>query len=215
MGKLLIGTGNKTRLEYVNGILKDLSLEIVGLNELEIHTRVEENGSTPLENSLMKANGYYEISKLPTLSIDAGLYIDKFPESKQPGLHVKRIGVDKEEVSDDVMLDYYISELNKYGGESDGHWEIAISLVLSPTDIFTTIYKRKTKFTTAKSESYSENEPLNTIQIDTKTGKYVSDLSVDEKMDAQADLVNHIYEFVKNHYYGKTTPVESRKAESN
>lgn len=200
MDKLLIGTGNRTRLEYVKGILENLNVEIVGLNDLKITTRVEEDGETPLENSIIKAKGYFELSQVPTLSIDAGLYIEKFRENKQPGLHVKRIGENKTEVSEEAMLDYYVSELSKYGEESNGYWEIAVSLVLSSTDVFSTVFKRETKFVTTKSETYTENEPLNTIQIDLSTGKYVSDLTVEEKIKSQEDLVDHIYEFVKASY---------------
>lgn len=199
MKKLLIGTGNKTRLEYIRGMLENQNLDIVGLNDAGITDKVEETGKTSLENSRLKAEYYSSISGMPTLSVDAGLYIERFPEEKQPGLHVKRIGENQTEASDSEMLEYYISELERYGGESNGYWEIGISLAFQDKETVQTVFKRETRFTTLKSSTYSENEPLNSIQIDINTGKYISDLSVDEKLIAQSDLVSHIYEIVKKH----------------
>lgn len=197
MYKLLVGTGNKTRLEYVKGILEELNIQIFGLNDLNISYRAKENGNTAIENSLNKALTYNKISKIPTLAIDAGLYIDNFPKEKQPGLYVRRIGLNKSEVSDEEMLHYYIKELKKYGGESKGYWEIGITLVNNENEIYKTTFQRATNFISTKSNIYSENEPLNSIQIDYKTGKYVSELNVQEKIESQNDLAGHIFEFVK------------------
>lgn len=199
MKKLLIGTGNKTRLEYLKGMLQGLNMQVVGLKDVGITSKVAETGKTPLENSVIKAESYSKIACLPTLSVDTGLYIECFPKENQPGLHVRRIGKNQSEVSDSDMLDYYVSELKRYGGESSGYWEIGISLAFQDKETAKTVFRRETKFTPFKSLTFSEHEPLNSIQIDLKTGKYVSDLSVDEKIASQSDLVSHIYEFVKKH----------------
>ncbi|MBN2826756.1 MAG: hypothetical protein JXQ26_02140 [Tissierellales bacterium] len=198
MRKLLIGTGNKARLAYVQGILEDLNLELVDLNDVNIDFRVEENGETPEENSLEKALGYHRISGLPTLSIDTGLYLDRFPKDRQPGLYVKRLGDDDAEASDEEMLDYYRAEIEACGGSSDGYWEIGMALVYSEHEVYSTIYRRNTTFTSVKSEAYTEHEPLNSIQLDLRTGKYVSELTVKEKIESQRDLADYIKAFVKS-----------------
>lgn len=200
MEKILVGTGNQTRLEYLKGILGDLEVELFGLNDLNIDQRIDETGVSPAENSKVKALGYYRISGVATLSVDTGLYIDAFPERKQPGMFVKRISKNRQDASDEEMLDYYISELEKYGGNSKGRWEIALTLVKSEIDMYTTVFENETYFTAVKSQSYTTHEPLNSIQVDPRTGKYVAELTVEEKKQSQEKLVKHIYDFIKEHY---------------
>lgn len=43
---------------------------------------IVEDGKDPTENSIKEALPYYSQSKLPTISIDSGLFIDKFPKHK-------------------------------------------------------------------------------------------------------------------------------------
>lgn len=197
MIKVLIGTRNETRSEYVKEILKELPIEIVNLSNMKIYTEVEEDGNSPIENSIKKALTYYKESIIPTLSIDTGLYIDKFPKNKQPGVYVKRIKDNKQDATDIEMLDYYISELKKYGGESKGCWKIALTLVISEDNIFTSTFDRNTKFTYKRCREFNNGEPLNSIQIDDVTNKYLAQLSSKEKKQSQVKLANHIYDFIK------------------
>lgn len=197
MKKILFGTRNRTRLEYLQGILQGLPIDLVSLRDLNIEVSIEEDGNSPIENSSKKALGYYKASQIPTFSIDAGLYIDAFPEHKQPGIFVKRIYKDKKEATDEEMLEYYIEELKKHGGRSSGIWKIALTFVISDDEIYTTTFERKTMFTTDKCQAWTANEPLNSIQLDLATGKYVAELTVDEKKKSQSELVEHIYKFMK------------------
>ncbi|MTI67984.1 MAG: hypothetical protein FH753_15485 [Firmicutes bacterium] len=198
MKKILFGTRNKTRLEYLQGILQGLPINLVSLRELNIESSIEEDGNSPIENSKKKALGYYDLAQIPTFSIDAGLYIDEFPEYKQPGAFVKRINKNRKEATDEEMLEYYIAELKKYGGRSKGRWKNALTFVLSNNKIYTTIFERETIFTSEKCKAWATSEPLNSIQLDLATGKYIAELTVEEKKESQKDLVNHIYEFMKN-----------------
>lgn len=197
MKKVLFGTRNTTRLEYLREILRDLTINIVSLKDLGIESKVDEDGKSPLENSIKKATEYYKKAGIPTFSIDAGLYIDKFTEDKQPGVFVRRIYEDREEVTDKEMLEYYIEELEKCGGESKGCWKIGLTLVLSENEVYSTTFERETYFTSRKCKEFSCNEPLNSIQIDRETNKYLAQQTAEEKIYAQYGLANHIFEFMK------------------
>lgn len=196
MKKLLLGTRNKTRKIFVSEILRELPIEIVGLDELGIKVKAVEDGINPMENSIKKAKIYHEQCGLPTLSIDAGLYIDKFPEDKQPGVFVRRIN-GSDEVSDMEMLEHYIRELNKVGGSSEGCWKVAITLALSKEHIYTTSYDRGTFFTAERCSELSEGEPLNSIQFYRKSGKYNAQMTVMEKKESQRGLAEHILKFIE------------------
>lgn len=197
MKQVLLGTRNHTRKEYVQEILKDLKIKILTLTDLNITKKIDETANSEIENSKIKAIGYFKEANIPTLSIDAGLYIDTFPTDKQPGAFAKRIYGDSTEATDDAMLDYYINQLNKYSGESSGQWKIAITLVNGLNNIKSTTFERKTFFTSTRCQEFNLGEPLNSIQIDKPSGKYIAQLSPIEKKNLQKDLADHIETFIK------------------
>ena len=67
--QMLFGTGNIPKLERVKVIVSDLSIEVVGLSDLNIDIEVEENGNDVHEIALKKAMTYYNEIKIPTFSI--------------------------------------------------------------------------------------------------------------------------------------------------
>lgn len=88
MKKLLIATHNKGKLKEISSFLKDLSLKIVSLKNINIVDDIEETGKTYIENSQMKAFFYAKISKLPTIADDGGIEISALDGS--PGIKSKR-----------------------------------------------------------------------------------------------------------------------------
>ncbi|TVY07757.1 non-canonical purine NTP pyrophosphatase [Paenibacillus cremeus] len=199
MRKLLFGTRNQTRFAFIKEIVSDLPIELVSLAEQGIELHVLEEGNDPLQNALGKAFAYHQASGMPTMSIDAGLYIEKFPDDKQPGVYVKRIYPDRRDAGEEEMLAHYIEELNRCGGESKGYWNQGLALVLSESEILFTTYKRETLFTSKRSLEMSPGEPLNSIQIDPRTGNYVSQLTLEEKKASQEQMVKHIHQFLAQH----------------
>lgn len=72
--KLLYGTGNQAKLAAMRSRLRQIGIELVGLNDLKADgldiPKVVENGNTPLENARLKAKGYYETFHIPVFSCD-------------------------------------------------------------------------------------------------------------------------------------------------
>lgn len=199
MRKILFGTRNKTRLEFLKGILSGLPLEVLGLNDLSIEAVIEETGNRPEDNARQKSVEYYKHALMPTFSIDSGLYIEKFTSEKQPGVFVRRINKDSYEANDEEMLAYYIRELEKCGGSSPAQWINAISLVVSESEIYNTVFARETLLTVNRCEAFNIGEPLNSIQIDSHSKKYVAELSVAEKIVSQKMMVDAIRQFFLEH----------------
>ncbi len=76
MATFLIGTANPGKIREISAIVKDLSHRFLFLSDLSVDIpEVEENGTTYEQNALIKAKAYAAISKLPTLSEDAGLEV--------------------------------------------------------------------------------------------------------------------------------------------
>ncbi len=168
MYKILFGTWNKTKFEYMQRVLKDIDIDLVYPNDIGISIQLEEKGDSPKENAIIKALGYQRLSQMPTFSIDSGLHIANFPNDKQPGAFVNRITKNAEELCDSELLDYYTNELDLYGGISEAYWRIALTFVIDSKNIYTTLYELATTLTSVRSKFTSPGQTLNSIQIDKK-----------------------------------------------
>lgn len=194
--KLLFGTKNKTKKDRFQKILEPLGLKILSLADINLDLDVKEDGKTPEENAKKKAVAYFTASKIPTFAIDYGLYIDKFPKNKQPGLFVRRIFGDDREATDEEMLAYYISELKKVGGKSKGTWVSAIALS-TKNGVVSKSFKENSLFVSKRSPKTTPGEPLNSIQIHPIVKKYKSEMTLEERAKAQENIEKGFFNSIK------------------
>lgn len=183
--KLLYGTGNRAKLSAMRSRLKQLDIELIGLDDLRAEGKtipqVVEDGKSPLENARLKAIAYYEAFHIPVFSCDSGLYFDNVPEAIQPGVHVRN--VNGKCLTDDEMIDYY-SGLVKIYGNLVARYRNAICFVQDDTHIYEAMEPsiESEKFIlTDKPHSIVRKKgfPLDSISLDIKTNKYYYDLPVD------------------------------------
>lgn len=88
MSKLIIATKNRGKFNEIKELLSDLKLILVSLNDFEDLPEVEENGSTYVENALIKARAVFDKLKLPVLSDDSGLEVEAL--NFKPGVRSAR-----------------------------------------------------------------------------------------------------------------------------
>jgi XTP/dITP diphosphohydrolase len=88
MPKLLIATNNKGKVEEIQDLLKDISVELVTPNDIGIQLDVEEDGSTYAENAEKKALAFARASGLTSLADDSGLEVDAL--NGAPGIYSNR-----------------------------------------------------------------------------------------------------------------------------
>ena len=183
--KLLYGTGNQAKLSAMWSRLKQLDIELIGLDDLRAEGKtipqVVEDGKSPLENARLKATAYYEAFNIPVFSCDSGLYFDSVPEAIQPGVHVRN--VNGKCLTDDEMIDYY-SGLVKIYGNLVARYRNAICFVQDDTHIYEAMEPsmESEKFIlTDKPHSAIRKKgfPLDSISLDIKTNKYYYDLPTD------------------------------------
>ena len=90
MAKLLIASNNPGKIREFTEILAPHGCTIVTLKDLNIADQPPEDGETFAENSLLKANFYWQKSgNIDTLASDGGLMIDALGGA--PGVHTHRI----------------------------------------------------------------------------------------------------------------------------
>ena len=198
MKRILMGSNNPAKVTQMRELLRPLPLLVLSPLETGITICVHEDGHTPEENAKKKAQQYFNHAGIATFAIDSSLYLESFPPEKQPGLHVRRIRGDND-VSDEEMITYYITELDKVGGESKGIWTTAVALVSALKNIDCEHFESKTLFTSKPSHIMMIGEPLNSLQVDIKSGKYFSEMSSNERSIARGRRAQGIFDFIERH----------------
>ncbi|MBO5884402.1 MAG: non-canonical purine NTP pyrophosphatase, partial [Clostridia bacterium] len=124
--KVLIATTNLGKVKIYKQAFDELGIEVCSLRDFNIDIHVEENGSTVIENAVIKAKTYANLTHLPVLANDSGLIIEKFAKEDQPGLLVRRYN--GKELTDQELIDLYIQKLNKVGGESPAYYNVGLAI---------------------------------------------------------------------------------------
>lgn len=87
--KIVFATGNAGKMREVKAILADLNMEVLSMKEVGVTAKADENGTTFVENAIIKAK---EIaSKVPgaiVMSDDSGLVVDAL--NGEPGIYSAR-----------------------------------------------------------------------------------------------------------------------------
>lgn len=180
--KLLYGTKNPAKISVMKKQLKQIGIEITGLDSLDITIPdIVEDGNTPLENARKKAYSYYNVIKIPVFSCDSGLYFDNVPDNLQPGVHVRT--VNGRYLTDAGMISYYSGLAHKYGNLK-ARYKNAICLILDNNHIYEAMEPsmESSQFiiTEKPHKTLKKGFPLDSLSIDIKTGQYYYDLPEEE-----------------------------------
>jgi 8-oxo-dGTP diphosphatase len=203
--KLLFATGNKMKYELMSERLKPLTdIEVVIPKMLDLNIDIVEDGNTPTENAIKKAKQYYEATHMPVIAEDSGLYIDEFSEDEQPGLFVKRVnGV--EGLSDEEVINHYISKLNEHGGKSLAAYHTGVCLIDEDGNLHTDLIK-ETKFllTAEKNEKeFASGGCLDCISYDIDINKYFNERTDEDKKKHYKELDNIYRDLVSKYILKK------------
>lgn len=181
MKEILFGTTNDAKIRQLQGALAPIGVNVCGVKDKTSLPHIEEDGKTIQENARKKAIAYAKALGVPVLSMDNALYFDGLSPEEQPGLNVRRINATTTRPSDSELLDYYSALVRRFGEKITGRWEFAVC-VATPEGKFeeTTIISPRI-FTRVPSAKIIPGYPLESIQIDPDTGKYISEMSQDEQ----------------------------------
>ena len=193
--KYLLATTNKAKIRRYASNLKNNGIDIITLNDLNIDVDIDENGKNPVENALIKARAYNQMTNMPTIAIDDGLFFYNVPDEIQPGTHVRR--VNGKRLNDNEMIEHYISLVNKYGtdGELTGYFKKGVAFV-DGKNTYTFEHKSSRKFTNRQSKIIDEGYPLASIQMVESIGKFKSELTKEEEEHIMQAERNEICKFI-------------------
>ena len=175
--KLIYGTTNKAKLNFMKRHTEPLGINILSLDEVNApKLDIDECGNTPIENAKIKALAYYNALQKPVFSCDSGLYIDGLDEKRQPGVNVR--SVDGCYLNDDEAIAYFSSLADEFGGSLTARYHHAIFLVLDKSKIYeqTDINSEKFFIISKPHEKRNEGFPIDSLSIHIESGKYYYDL---------------------------------------
>ncbi|MCI9234332.1 MAG: hypothetical protein HFH08_07105 [Bacilli bacterium] len=197
--KVLLATTNKAKIKYYGTKLKEQGIEVLSIEDLNLGLDVEESGKSPNENAILKAKAYYEVSKIPTIAIDEGLFFESVPDEIQPGVNVRR--VNGKRLSDTEMIEYYKGLVKQFGtlGQLNGYFLKSVAIVYGE-ETFTFDYKANRIFSSTSSKTIDEGYPLESIQIIPNLNKFKSELDDNERIEMmnqeQIELFDYILKVV-------------------
>ena len=195
--KILFATTNPAKIKRYAPLLEKQGHEVVTLKDLNITTDIEETGKTPIENAIVKAKAYHEISNLPTIALDDALYLENVPNNLQPKTNVRR--VNGKRLNDEEMITYYTSLVNRYGkdGKLHGYFQKGIAIV---TDEKTESFQTKSTrcFSSTRCDKVNEGYPLASIQWIDELNKYKAELTEAEDDKIMAEEQKEIVKFIES-----------------
>ncbi|MFH1700657.1 MAG: XTP/dITP diphosphatase [Candidatus Zixiibacteriota bacterium] len=86
--KLVLATNNRDKVREMKNLLDDLDIEILTSKDFEDFPDIEETGMTLEENAILKAEGIFKATGLPSLADDSGLEVDALDGA--PGVYSSR-----------------------------------------------------------------------------------------------------------------------------
>ena len=195
MKEILFATGNKSKAKrFTKGLLAN-DIKVLTLEDVNINIEVEENGTTAIENALIKARAYTKETNLPVFAMDDTLYLENVPEDKQPGMYVRR--VNGKRLTDEEMIEYYSNLAKEYGtnGLITGRWIYGMALISNGHEYTYTWSKENFYITSIPSNIINPGYPLNTISINIKLNKYFTDMTEEDKLLVEEDE-SHVVDFL-------------------
>ena len=177
MKQILFATGNQSKAKRFQKDLLKKNIEILTLNDVNTTIEVEENGTTAIENALIKARAYANIVNCPVMAMDDTLYLENVPEDKQPGMYVRR--VNGRRLTDEEMIEHYTNLVREYGIDNKivARWVYGMAIIANDEEFTYTWNHSDFYLTTQPTEITYPGYPLDSISMNPKLNKYFTELT--------------------------------------
>ncbi len=196
--EIVFGTTNEAKIKQVRGALSSTGIEVIGVLK-ESLPEVIEDGKTAIENARKKALAYAKVLGRSVFSMDNALYLDGLSPERQPGLNVRRINGYSDRPTDEQMINYYSQLIASLGNKVDGYWEYGVCIANPDGDYRETIIRAPRIFVDTPSPMIQPGYPLESLQIDPASGKYMSEMSQTDQDDFwQKAIGQALLEFVQS-----------------
>ena len=199
MKQIIFATSNESKSKRFSRGLKEHGIEVLSLKDIDIKLDVEENGSTAIENALIKARECYRLTNKPCMGMDDTLYMEGVPEDRQPGLFVRRIN--GKSLTDEEALEYYTNLVKEYGkdGRIDCKWIYGLAVINEKGEEATYTWSKDNFYmVSSRSDKINPGYPLNSISKYKKLDKYFTDVTLDD-IKILNDNEDDVVDFIATH----------------
>ncbi len=198
MKQILFATGNQSKAKRFQKDLLKKNIEILTLNDVNTTIEVEENGTTAIENALIKARAYANIVNCPVMAMDDTLYLENVPEDKQPGMYVRR--VNGRRLTDEEMIEHYTNLVREYGIDNKivARWVYGMAIIANDEEFTYTWNHSDFYLTTQPTEITYPGYPLDSISMNPKLNKYFTELTEEDKQLLQENE-DAVIDFISSH----------------
>lgn len=179
MKKLIMGTMNPAKITQVRDALASAGIQVEGVADKKLLPEVIEDGATVQENARKKAVAYAKALGQTVISMDNALFLNGLASEDQPGIHVRRIG-GTFAATDAELLEHGVALVESLGGNVTGYWEYGICIADPSGKVSETTLRTPRVFTSKRSDRSVPGYPLESIQIDPETNKYISEMTPEE-----------------------------------
>ncbi len=201
--KVVFATGNQSKVERFRDGLLEKGIELLSLRDIDLDLDVLENGSTAIENALIKARACFEKTHMPSIGMDDTLYMEGVLEDLQPGLFVRRVG--GKSLTDEEMIEHYSNLVKKYGvdGRINCKWIYGMAVINEDGEEATYTWEKDNFYMVSeRSLDMNPGYPLNSISKYKKIDKYFTEVDEEDLREVQVNedhVVDFIYRHVKSH----------------
>lgn len=181
MKEIIVGTSNPAKKDMVRAALLPIGVAVRGTDDLGISLQIDEDGITAQENARKKSLAYSQATNGIVLSIDNALYLEGLSDEEQPGINTRRIPGKAGRATDEELLNFYSKKIMELGGRVNGRWEFAVCIATPSGQLIEKTIISPRKFVSKPSQSLLPGYPLESIQIDPHSQRYISEMSSEEQ----------------------------------
>lgn len=197
MEKVLFATTNPAKVKKYKKVLAERGIDLITIKDLDYKVEINENGKNAIENARIKAETYYNITKMPTIGMDNNLFIEELSEEKQPGTYVRRIN--GKELNDEEMIDYYTRLVKENGGRLTAKWVYGMVICSEDKENEYLWSKGDFYFIDKPSGKRNRGYPLDSITIVPEFNKYLVELNEEEREKyRKKDNIEDVIDFIVN-----------------
>ena len=199
MKQIIFATTNQSKSKRFSKGLKELGIEVLSLKDIDVKLDVKEDGSTAIENALIKARECYKKTKKPSMGMDDTLYMEGVPEDLQPGLFVRR--VNGKNLTDEEMIEHYTNLVKEYGinGRINCKWIYGLAVINEKGEETTySWFKDDFYMTSSRSDKINPGYPLNSISKYKKLDKYFTEVTLEDMKLIEVNE-DDVVDFIASH----------------
>ena len=199
MKQIIFATTNESKAKRFSKGLKELGIEVLSLKDIDVNLDVKEDGSTAIENALIKARECYRKTRRPSMGMDDTLYMEGVPKDLQPGLFVRR--VNGKNLTDEEMIEHYTNLVKEYGinGRINCKWIYGLAVINEKVEEATySWFKDDFYMVSTRSDKINPGYPLNSISKYKKLDKYFTEVTLEDMKLIEVNE-DDVVDFIASH----------------